>query len=258
MVKGLWEGINDQVSWVLNKIKGFGKSIVKGIKSIFGIHSPSTVMRDQVGKFLAEGVGVGFEDELDNVYNDMQKAIDIETGKMSANVQTSGTYQMAMAGLPTFSLKDNSTNTTQLVVNGKILAETVNTENRNRGGKSIMQDYLIKIGNTKLRYILRSGYEIKENQEIVLASLTMADGTERRNIAEKRKTSIAITFSQIDGQTLESYSNLWINDFEATYWSKDDREYKTAIFRVSDKPSNAMLYSGNEIYDEFTVEMESV
>ena len=89
-------------------------------------------MRDEVGKYLAQGMGVGFEDELDSVYKDMQKAVDIETDKMSANVQTSGTYQMAMAGLPTFNLLDNTNNTTQLVVNGKVLAEVVNEENRNR------------------------------------------------------------------------------------------------------------------------------
>ena len=89
-------------------------------------------MRDEVGKYLAQGLGVGFDKELVNVYDDMQHAIDLETGKMTANVQTSGTYQMAMAGTPTFNLVDNASNTTQLVVNGKVLAEVVNTENRNR------------------------------------------------------------------------------------------------------------------------------
>ena len=116
----------------MDKIKGFGKSILNGIKGIFGIHSPSRLMRDEVGKFLAEGIGVGFEDELDDVYDKMQRAIDLETDKMSANVQTNGTYQMAMSGLPEFNLIDNTNNTTQLVVSGKVLAEVVNTENRNR------------------------------------------------------------------------------------------------------------------------------
>ena len=46
-----------------------------------------------------------------------------------------------------------------------------------------MKDYLLKIGTTKLKYILRGGYEIQEDQEIVLAKITTADGTERRNIA---------------------------------------------------------------------------
>ena len=121
-----------------------------------------------------------------------------------------------------------------------------------------MSDYLIKIGNTKLRYILRGGYNIQENQDIVLQSKTMADGTERRNIAEKKKTTIEITFSQIDGVTLKSYSDLWQGDFSATYWSKDSRTYKTATFRLTDKPANAMLYSPTEIFDEFTIVLESV
>lgn len=121
-----------------------------------------------------------------------------------------------------------------------------------------MEDYLIKIGNTKLKYILRGGYNIQENQDIVLAKKTMADGTVRRNIAEKKKTNIRIKFSQIDGDTLQSYSALWQNDFTATYWSKDERIYKTGTFRVENKPNNSMLYSPSEIFDEFDVELESV
>ena len=132
LVEGLWNGLLNKADWLYDKVKSFAKNIIGNIKKALGIHSPSTVMRDEVGKYLAQGLGVGFDKELDSVYNDMQRAVDIETGKMSANVQTSGTYQMAMAGMPTFNLVDNASNTTQLVVNGKVLAEVVNTENRNR------------------------------------------------------------------------------------------------------------------------------
>ena len=132
LVEGLWDGLLSKANWLYNQVRSFAKNIISNIKSALGIHSPSTVMRDQVGKYLAQGLAVGFDKELDSVYNDMQRAIDIETSKMSANVQTSGTYQMAMAGTPTFNLVDNASNTTQLVVNGKVLAEVVNTENRNR------------------------------------------------------------------------------------------------------------------------------
>lgn len=121
-----------------------------------------------------------------------------------------------------------------------------------------MSDYLVKIGTTKLRYILRGGYNIQENQDIVLEKKTMADGTERKNIAEKKKTTIGITFSQIDGVTLKSYIDLWQGDFTAQYWSKDDRTYKTATFRLSEMPTNSMLYSKDEIYDEFDIVLESV
>ena len=132
LVQGIWEGISGSITWLKNKIKGWIGNVTDFIKKLFGIHSPSTVMRDEVGKYLAQGLGVGFDNELDSVYKDMQRAVDIETDKMSANVQTSGTYQMAMAGLPTFNLLDNTNNTTQLVVNGRVLAEVVNEENRNR------------------------------------------------------------------------------------------------------------------------------
>lgn len=132
LMNGLWNGIKNTWEGLKNKVKDLGNGIVNKFKSVFGIKSPSRVFRDEVGKYLAQGVGVGFENEIDSVYNDMQKAIDLETGKMSANVQASGTYQMAMSGLPTFNLLDNTSHSTQLVVNGKVLAEVVNTENRNR------------------------------------------------------------------------------------------------------------------------------
>ena len=75
LVQGLWNGINNAKDWVLKKIKGFGSAILDGIKGIFGIHSPSTVFRDQVGKNLALGIGEGFEEEMKEVTSDMQNAI---------------------------------------------------------------------------------------------------------------------------------------------------------------------------------------
>lgn len=75
LVQGLWNGINDAKNWVLDKIKGFGQSVLNGIKSFFGIHSPSTLFRDQIGKNLALGVGEGFEKEMDSITNDMQNSI---------------------------------------------------------------------------------------------------------------------------------------------------------------------------------------
>ena len=126
LVKGLWNGISNTVGWILDKIKGFGKSILNGIKSFFGIKSPSRLMRDEVGKYVAEGIGVGFEDELSNVYDDMQKAIDLETEKMSASVQTGNVYNKVMNTTP---VQVNGTYTSRLEVNGEVLAEVVNDVN---------------------------------------------------------------------------------------------------------------------------------
>ena len=78
LVKGLWQGIKDATGWVLDKIKGFGKSVLDGIKNIFGIHSPSTLFRDEVGKNLAFGVGEGFTDAMKDVTDEMNGAMPTE------------------------------------------------------------------------------------------------------------------------------------------------------------------------------------
>lgn len=64
IVEGLWEGITGAKDWLEEKIGGFADNFVGGFKKLFGIHSPSTVMRDKVGKFLAQGISVGFTDEM--------------------------------------------------------------------------------------------------------------------------------------------------------------------------------------------------
>lgn len=61
IVKGLWNGISDMTDWVVGKVQGFGESVLGGIKDFFGIHSPSKVMKDEVGKNLVKGVAAGID-----------------------------------------------------------------------------------------------------------------------------------------------------------------------------------------------------
>ena len=58
-MKGLWNGISNMQSWVISKVRGFGSSVLTGLKNFFGIHSPSKVMEEQIGKNLALGVANG-------------------------------------------------------------------------------------------------------------------------------------------------------------------------------------------------------
>lgn len=88
LVQGLWNGINNAKDWVLDKIKGFGKSVLNGIKSFFGIHSPSTVFRDDIGKNLALGLGEGFSDEMNTVNKEIQDSLPNDLD-VSSNVNVS-------------------------------------------------------------------------------------------------------------------------------------------------------------------------
>lgn len=61
LIQGLWNGIKSAKDWVLDKIAGIGNSIMKKIKGIFGIHSPSTEFA-WVGKMNMLGLEKGMED----------------------------------------------------------------------------------------------------------------------------------------------------------------------------------------------------
>lgn len=100
IVKGVWDGINRSIDWLRNKVHGWVSGIMKDIKGFFGIHSPSRLMRDEVGKYLAEGIGVGFEDEMGAVSKQMIDAMpstdafaqSYDLGTVSAAQQASSGY----------------------------------------------------------------------------------------------------------------------------------------------------------------------
>lgn len=86
VVRGLWNGISNMTGWVIDKIQGFGDSVLGGLKSFFGIESPSKVMRDEVGKFLAQGVGEGFKVEMGSTIKGMKNSLSSVTGAVQSGL----------------------------------------------------------------------------------------------------------------------------------------------------------------------------
>jgi len=134
LVQGLWNGINDAKNWILDKIKGFGQSILNGIKSFFGIHSPSTLFRDEIGENLGLGIGEGFEDSLSTVYKDMQRAVDYENAKLTSNLTSSHLLELTnednrQARLESIDSNKEIVVNSKLEVSDKVLATAVNRVN---------------------------------------------------------------------------------------------------------------------------------
>lgn len=98
IVKGLWDGIKDMAGWIGEKIKGFGENVLGGIKSFFGIASPSKVMADQVGKNLALGIGEGFEKNIADVNKDITDAMNFD----DPNYPTGGAPRHSGGGLTVY------------------------------------------------------------------------------------------------------------------------------------------------------------
>lgn len=116
IVEGLWNGIQNAKDWIIGKIREFARGILDGMKNALGIHSPSTIFRDQVGRYIAEGIGVGFDQNIGSVVNDMQKKIGIETSKLSADVGL-------VANADSLNRVSPTTNNISIVVNAQTLNE---------------------------------------------------------------------------------------------------------------------------------------
>ena len=117
IVEGIWNGIKNAKDWLLDKIKSFAHTITDGIKDFFGIESPSKVMRDQVGKYMAQGIGVGFVREIPHLIENMKEKMGAITGIFSGG-------ELAFAGMPVSNrsfisqnsyITKNYSNTTEVV-----------------------------------------------------------------------------------------------------------------------------------------------
>ena len=99
LIEGLWEGISKAGAWLWDQITGFFGGIVDGIKGFFGIHSPSTLFRDEIGKNLALGLGDGFDREMKTVAKDMENAIPTDfDADVQYTVGAAGGYRGAAFG----------------------------------------------------------------------------------------------------------------------------------------------------------------
>lgn len=90
LIQGLWEGIKDAGAWLWDKISGFFDDIVDGIKDFFGIHSPSTVFRDMIGKNLVKGIAVGVDVETPNLRSDLEENMESVTAGLQGTLNLEG------------------------------------------------------------------------------------------------------------------------------------------------------------------------
>ena len=101
MVEGIWNGISGATQWIKDKISGWVGNVTDFLKGLFGISSPSKLMRDEIGVYLAQGIGVGFAEEMDGVNKQIEDAIpkEFDVGA-KVNVDKGVTYDLDDGGTP--------------------------------------------------------------------------------------------------------------------------------------------------------------
>ena len=94
LVEGLWNGINDKLLWLKDKIKSFTESVLDSIEHFFGVNSPSKKTA-WIGDMLDQGLASGLLDNMQDPVRAMQRVSD---GVLSA---AGGTYQTQMSAMQT-------------------------------------------------------------------------------------------------------------------------------------------------------------
>ena len=102
VVKGLWNGISNMSKWIADKIKGFGEGVVNGLKKFFKISSPSKLFRDEIGHFLALGIGEGFEQTMPQTIAGMTDSMSDATAQLSSAITPAVSVSSAATGAGAF------------------------------------------------------------------------------------------------------------------------------------------------------------
>lgn len=94
VIKGIANGLKGAAGAIVEAAKGAAESALNAAKNALGIHSPSRVFRDQVGKMMALGMGIGFERNIPvksmnvgvwKAVSGLQKSVDLALSARTAD-----------------------------------------------------------------------------------------------------------------------------------------------------------------------------
>lgn len=78
LARGIWEGIKGMGGWLRDKLVGWAKSAIPGpIADALGINSPSTLMRDEIGRWIPAGVVDGIDAEQSTLDARIQSMVSV-------------------------------------------------------------------------------------------------------------------------------------------------------------------------------------
>lgn len=103
IIKGIANGLKNAGGAIVEAAKGAAESALNAAKNFLGIHSPSRVFRDQVGKMMALGMGIGFERNIpvksmstgvQRAVAGLQKSVDVALSARTSDKTVGGVKSM--------------------------------------------------------------------------------------------------------------------------------------------------------------------
>lgn len=95
-ITGLFNGMKEKFENLKHKIGEFANGIKDGFKNALNIHSPSRVMRDEVGKNIALGIEEGFTRNMNMALGDMNSNLLANMGELNLAGARGGTFSLVI------------------------------------------------------------------------------------------------------------------------------------------------------------------
>lgn len=107
IVEGIWSGISAGWDWLIGKVKDLAGSLFQGAKDALEINSPSKVFAREVGHWIPPGIGVGIDEtmpdledqmgaDMDRLARKMQAAVEVETGNITVKARSKAKHTADM------------------------------------------------------------------------------------------------------------------------------------------------------------------
>ena len=194
LLHGLWEGISGAASWLWEKVSGWASSLVSGIKDFFGIHSPSKVFA-KIGGNMADGVGVGFTDNMGGVEGDMTAAMG-GAGALTAEEAVNAVNNGIIANIESLSGSVNA------IVERVITGLTAQAQRFNQAGQDIDKN----IASGMITAIVQITQKIPQIVQSIITAFTAQHQkfvTEGTNIDKSIAQGMIAGIPQITGKVAQ-------------------------------------------------------
>lgn len=214
IVEGLWNGIQDMKEWIKGKIGEMKDTVVDGFKDVFGISSPSKVMRDQIGCWLAKGIASGITRETKSVLKSVKVLSKSTLTATKTSLKNSGFEDYSKRLVNVFNDRidnyvKNSTTAFKNLVNTRVDVLKKATKNYEKYLKNADKKSNNKSSNkSKNNSVLNGLTNNLQNSKTATKKIITAYTNTLKNFQTKAKKIVNDTLTNITKSYQEKYNKL--------------------------------------------------